>query len=91
MHSKHLVHLLKYQDPQEAGLAMARMMVGAGRNLLLETDVIITRATACANDFGSGASTKLRSSRCRYRKASGKPWLLTCCCVSAPTSQPSGT
>jgi ComF family protein len=39
--SGHLVHLLKYQDTQEAGLAMARMMVGAGRNLLLETDVIV--------------------------------------------------
>jgi ComF family protein len=39
--SAHLVHLLKYNDRQEAGLAMARMMVGAGRNLLPETDVII--------------------------------------------------
>jgi ComF family protein len=39
--SKHLVHLLKYNDVPEAGLAMARMMAGAGRNLLGATDVII--------------------------------------------------
>jgi ComF family protein len=39
--SKHLIHLLKYQDTQEAGIAMARMMVAAGRNLLRESDVII--------------------------------------------------
>jgi ComF family protein len=39
--SKHLVHLLKYQDTQEAGLAMARMMVGAGRTLLTEADLIL--------------------------------------------------
>jgi ComF family protein len=39
--SKHLVHLLKYRDVQEAGLAMARMMVGAGRGLLAESEVII--------------------------------------------------
>jgi ComF family protein len=39
--SKHLVHLLKYNDLPEAGLAMARMMAGAGRNLLEATDVII--------------------------------------------------
>lgn len=40
-HSKHLVHLLKYRDVHEAGLAMARMMVGAGRSLLADSDVII--------------------------------------------------
>jgi ComF family protein len=39
--SKHLVHQLKYQDRQEAGVAMARLMAGAARNLLHETDVII--------------------------------------------------
>jgi ComF family protein len=39
--SKHLVHLLKYRDVQEAGLAMARLMTGAARNLLPETDVIL--------------------------------------------------
>lgn len=40
-HSKHLVHLLKYRDVHESGLAMARMMAGAGRNLLVETDVML--------------------------------------------------
>jgi ComF family protein len=39
--SKHLVHLLKYRDTQEAGLAMARLMAGAGRRLLTEADVIL--------------------------------------------------
>ena len=39
--SKLLVHLLKYQDQHEAGLAMARMMLGAGRGLLAEADVIV--------------------------------------------------
>jgi ComF family protein len=39
--SAQLVHLLKYNDRQEAGLAMARMMLGAGRNLLPEADVIL--------------------------------------------------
>jgi ComF family protein len=39
--SKHLVHLLKYRDTQEAGHAMARMMAGAGRNLLVEADVLL--------------------------------------------------
>jgi ComF family protein len=39
--SSHLVHLLKYNDRQEAGLTMARMMLGAGRNLLPDTDLIL--------------------------------------------------
>jgi ComF family protein len=39
--SSQLVHLLKYQDRQEAGLAMARMMLGTARNLLPDTDVIV--------------------------------------------------
>lgn len=39
--SKHLVHLLKYRDMQEAGLAMARMMLGPGRKLLAECDLIL--------------------------------------------------
>lgn len=39
--SKHLVHLLKYKDMQEAGLAMARMMLGPGRKLLADCDVIV--------------------------------------------------
>ena len=40
-HSKHLVHLLKYQDTQEAGHAMARMMAGAGRNILSGADALV--------------------------------------------------
>jgi ComF family protein len=39
--SAHLVHMLKYNDRQEAGLAMARMMLGAGRNVLPHTDLIL--------------------------------------------------
>jgi ComF family protein len=39
--SKHLVHLLKYQDTQEAGHAMARMMAGAGRSIAAESDILI--------------------------------------------------
>ena len=36
-----LVHALKYQDRQEAGLLMARMMARAGRKLLAEADLIL--------------------------------------------------
>jgi ComF family protein len=39
--SKHLVHALKYRDTPEAGHAMARMMVGAGRNVLIEADILV--------------------------------------------------
>jgi ComF family protein len=39
--SAKLVHTLKYQDRQEAGLLMARMMARAGRKLLEEADVIL--------------------------------------------------
>jgi ComF family protein len=39
--AKHLAHLLKYQDVHEAGIAMARMMLGAGRRLIADCDVII--------------------------------------------------
>jgi ComF family protein len=39
--SSHLVHLLKYNDRQEAGMAMARMMVGAARNILPAADIIL--------------------------------------------------
>ena len=39
--SARLVHALKYQDRQEAGLLMARMMARAGRRLLAEADVIL--------------------------------------------------
>jgi ComF family protein len=39
--AKPLVHLLKYRDTPEAGHAMAHMMLGAGRKLLADADVII--------------------------------------------------
>ena len=39
--SRNLVHALKYEDRQEAGLLMARMMARAGRHLLAEADVIL--------------------------------------------------
>ncbi len=39
--SKVLVHLLKYRDVHEAGIAMGRMMAGAGRKLLAECDLIV--------------------------------------------------
>jgi ComF family protein len=39
--SRHLIHLLKYQDTQEAGVLMARMMLGAGRKVIAEADVLM--------------------------------------------------
>ena len=39
--SRGLVHALKYDDRQEAGLLMARMMARAGRRLLEEADIVI--------------------------------------------------
>jgi len=39
--SKGLVHLLKYRDMQEAGLAMAGMMLGPARKLLSTCDMIM--------------------------------------------------
>ena len=39
--SRQLVHALKYNDRQEAGLLMARMMARAGRHLLAEADIIL--------------------------------------------------
>jgi len=39
--SRQIVHLFKYRDTQEAGLAMARMMAGAGRRLLADCDLIV--------------------------------------------------
>lgn len=39
--SRHLVHALKYQDKQEAGLLMARLMARAGRGLIAETDMLV--------------------------------------------------
>lgn len=40
-HAAKLVHALKYQDRQEAGLLMARMMARAGRKLISQADVIL--------------------------------------------------
>jgi ComF family protein len=39
--SKHLVHLLKYRDTFEAAHAMARLMLGAGRSILRDADVLL--------------------------------------------------
>jgi ComF family protein len=39
--SAHLIHLLKYRDTHEAGIAMARMMALAGRAQLSEADLLI--------------------------------------------------
>lgn len=39
--ARHLVHRLKYNDAQEAGHAMARMMLGPGRKLIAECDCIM--------------------------------------------------
>jgi ComF family protein len=39
--SRRLVHGLKYEDRQEAGLLMARMMARAGRALIAEADVLV--------------------------------------------------
>lgn len=39
--SRPMIHSLKYQDRQEAGLLMARMMARAGRDLIREADVIV--------------------------------------------------
>jgi ComF family protein len=39
--SKHLIHLLKYRDTQEAGIAMARMMAAAGRHIIEASDIVV--------------------------------------------------
>lgn len=72
--SAHLVHLLKYNDRQEAGLAMARMMLGAGRNLLSDTDLILPvplhRKRLWQRRFNQAAFL------CEHiSKASGTPWM----------------
>lgn len=87
--SGHLVHLLKYQDQQEAGLAMARMMVGAGRNLLLETDVVIPVPLHVRRlwqrRFNQAAFLALQIS-----KAGRKPWFSDVLVRVAPTSSQVG-
>jgi ComF family protein len=70
----HLVHLLKYNDRQEAGLAMARMMLGAGRNLLPDIDVILPvplhRKRLWQRRFNQAAFLSERISA-----TSGKAWM----------------
>lgn len=39
--ARHLVHALKYGDGHEAGLAMAGMMLGPGRRLIAECDLLV--------------------------------------------------
>jgi ComF family protein len=72
--SGHLVHLLKYQDNAEAGLAIARMMAAAGRQLLAEADVIVPvplhRRRLWQRRFNQAAFLAQRLS-----EGSGRPWV----------------
>jgi ComF family protein len=71
--SAHLVHLLKYNDRQEAGMAMARLMLGAARNILPNTDIIIPvplhRRRLWQRRFNQAAYLAAKIS-----KASATPW-----------------
>jgi ComF family protein len=71
--SGHLVHLLKYRDNHEAGLAMVRMMAGAGKALLAEADVIVPvplhRRRLWQRRFNQAAFLAQRLSM-----TSGTPW-----------------
>jgi ComF family protein len=71
--SRGLVHALKYEDRQEAGLLMARMMARAGRHLLAEADMIVPvplyRWRLWRRRFNQSAFLAQRLS-----KISGKPW-----------------
>jgi ComF family protein len=68
-----LVHGLKYQDRQEAGLLMARMMARAGRKLVAEADLILPvplhRFRLWQRRFNQSAYLAQRLSL-----LSGKPW-----------------
>jgi ComF family protein len=72
--AKHLVHLLKYNDMHEAGLAMARMMLGPGRKLIADCDVILPvplhRKRLWQRRFNQAAVLAREISR-----VSGKPYL----------------
>ncbi len=72
--AKHLVHLLKYNDMHEAGLAMARMMLGPGRKLIADCDVILPvplhRKRLWRRRFNQAAVLAQEISR-----VSGKPYL----------------
>ena len=71
--SGHLVHLFKYQDQHEAALVMARMMLGAARNLWPDVDVMVPvplhRKRLWQRRFNQAAVLALH-----LAKASGKPW-----------------
>jgi ComF family protein len=71
--SKHLVHLLKYRDVQEAGLAMARMMAGTGRTLLADADMVVPvplhRRRQWQRRFNQAAYLAQH-----IAASSGKPW-----------------
>jgi ComF family protein len=71
--SKTLVHLLKYRDMQEAGLTMARMMLGPGRKLLAACDIILPvplyRARLWQRRFNQAAYLAQQLAR-----SAAKPW-----------------
>ena len=71
--SRKLIHDLKYHDRQEAGLLMARMMARAGRELLVEADLIVPvplyRWRLWQRRFNQSAVLAKELS-----KRSGKPW-----------------
>ncbi|MFN4142075.1 ComF family protein [Aestuariivirga sp.] len=72
-HAAKLVHALKYQDRQEAGLLMARMMARAGWKLLAEADVIVPvplhRLRLWQRRFNQSAFLAQHVAR-----LAGKPW-----------------
>ena len=71
--SRGLVHALKYEDRQEAGVLMARMMARAGRRLLEEADILIPvplyRWRLWQRRFNQSAFLALELAR-----LSAKPW-----------------
>ena len=71
--SRTLIHDLKYNDRQEAGLLMARMMARAGRSLLSEADIIVPvplyRRRLWQRRFNQSAHLAGELSR-----LAGKPW-----------------
>jgi ComF family protein len=71
--SRGIIHALKYNDRQEAGQLMARMMARAGRELLADADVIMPvplyRWRLWQRRFNQSAYLAQRLS-----KRSGKPW-----------------
>lgn len=68
-----LVHALKYNDRQEAGLLMARMMARAGRELIAQADVVVPvplhRWRLWQRRFNQSGFLALQ-----LAKASGKPY-----------------